>query len=144
MRRSKRMLVIPKNKDTGKKEVLAVLKAKGIKPEKIENELIGNELILWVHTSQEKKAKLVLAEKGIKSFTSDVVTVKLPDKPGELAKIARILGAQGIMVQDAHIIIKSQKNALYGITTNDPKETAVLLERFFSMVESEEKRTHIE
>ena len=134
------MLVIPKKKDKAEKEIVAILKAKGVKPEKVENELIGNEVILWVHTSQEKKAKAVLGDKGIKSFTSDVVTVKLPDKPGELAKVARILGAQGIMVQDAHLILKSQKNALYGITTSRPKETAKLIEKFISFVESEEKR----
>ena len=73
------MLVIPKAKENPKKEVNEILTNNGIKVEKIETELIGNEAVVWITTAQEKKAKSVLSKKDIKSFTSDVVIVKLQD-----------------------------------------------------------------
>jgi len=127
MRKTRKLLVIPKSRDGAKKEVSDLLTKAKIQFEKVETELIGDEQILWVNTSQEKKAKEVLKKADIKSFTSDVTILRLSEKPGELAKIARILTASGITVKDAHLILKSKKHALYGITTSRPRETEKLI-----------------
>jgi hypothetical protein len=132
------MLIIPKKKDNAKKEILAILEGK-VPIEKVEIELIGNEVVIWLTSSQEKKARDILKKNDVKSFTSDVVILSLPDTPGELAKIARILAAKGIGVKDAHLILKSKKKALYGITTSKPREAIRVIERMTEFAEKEVK-----
>jgi len=136
MRKAKKMLIIPKKKDNAKKGISDILKGK-IPIERIETELIGNEIVVWVTSSQEKKARDILKKHDIKAFTSDVVILSLPDMPGELAKIARILAAKGISVKDAHLILKSKKKALYGITTSKPREAMKVVEKLAAFVEKE-------
>jgi hypothetical protein len=138
MRRARKMLIIPKKKDNAKRDIVKILDGK-IPIEKAETELIGNEVVVWVTTSQEKKARDILKHHDIKSFTSDVVILSLPDTPGEVAKIARILAAKGISVKDAHLILKSKKNALYGITTSRPREALKVVEKMAAFIEKEEK-----
>ncbi|MEM2974633.1 MAG: hypothetical protein QW112_03365 [Candidatus Micrarchaeia archaeon] len=136
MRKPRKMLVIPKKKDNAKKSILNILEKK-VPIEKIETELIGNEIVVWITTSQEKKVKNILKQHDIKSFTSDVLILSLPDTPGELAKIARILAAKGISVKDAHLILKSKKKALYGVTTSRPREASKIVEKLAAFVEKE-------
>jgi len=138
MRRARKMLIIPKKKDNAKRDIIKILEGK-IPIEKAETELIGNEVVVWITTSQEKKARDILKHHDIKSFTSDVVILSLPDTPGEVAKIARILAAKGISVKDAHLILKSKKNALYGITTSRPREALKVVEKLAAFMEKEEK-----
>ena len=130
------MLIIPKKKDNARRDIINILSDR-VPIEKIETELIGNEVIIWLTTSQEKKARDILKQHDIKSFTSDVVILSLPDTPGELAKIARILAAKGISVKDAHLILKSKKKALYGITTSKPREAMRVIEKMVTFVEKE-------
>jgi len=136
MRKARKMLIIPKKKDNAKKDVMGVLTGK-VPIEKVETELIGNEVVIWLTTAQEKKARDILKKSDIKSFTSDVIILSLPDTPGELAKIARILAAKGISVKDAHLILKSKKKALYGITTSKPREAIKVVEKLAAFVEKE-------
>lgn len=130
------MLIIPKKKDNAKKEIMAILGGK-VLIEKVETELIGNEVVIWVTSSQEKKARDILKKHDIKAFTSDVVILSLPDTPGELAKIARILAAKGINVKDAHLILKSKRKALYGITTSKPREALRVIEKLAAFIDKE-------
>ena len=44
------------------------------------------------------------------------------------------------MLKDAHLILKDGKSALYGITTNRPKETAKMVEKIVNFMESEDKQ----
>ena len=134
MRKTRKLLVIPKSEEGAKKEISTLLEKAKVPFEKVEAELIGDEQILWVTTPQEKKAKAVLKKEDIKSFTSDVTILRLSEKPGELAKIARILTASGITVKDAHLILKSKKHALYGITTSRPRETEKMMAKLESFL----------
>ena len=136
MRKARKMLIIPKKKDNARREVLRILEGK-VPIEKIETELIGNEIVVWVTSAQEKKARDILKKHDVRSFTSDVVILSLPDTPGEVAKIARILAAKGISIKDAHLILKSKKKALYGITTSKPREALKVVEKLAAFVEKE-------
>jgi hypothetical protein len=134
MRKGRKLLVVPGSTNKPKKEIIDILDRNKVPYEKVEAELVGDEPIVWVTTPQEKKAKEVLKREGIKSFTSEVTILRLSDKPGELAKIARILTATGITVKDAHLILKSKKHALYGMTTNRPRETEKIIAKLETLL----------
>lgn len=139
MQRAKTFLVLPKTKDNSKKGIMAILKKAKLKVQRVETELIGDAPIIWVTATEEKKMHATLHKAGVKSFPSDMTTVKLPEKPGEIAKIARILMSSGIEVRDAHLIIKSHHMALYGVTTDKPAETRRLVDKIVTFMEKEGK-----
>ena len=81
----------------------------------------------------------ILKKAGVKSFSSDMTIIKLPETPGELAKIARVLTSLRIEVRDAHLILKSHGFAIYGVTTDKPAETRRIVDNFLSPTEKEGK-----
>lgn len=128
--RARRMLVIPNDKENPKKEITSILKRENLPFEKIETEAIGNDVVVWVHTSWEKKVRDVLKKYKIKSFTSDISIVEIKNRPGELEKVVDVLTSHGIMIRDVHEIIKDRKKAIYGFLTDNPKESAELLRKY--------------
>lgn len=142
MRRAKKMLILPKKKDRMRdevEEIRSILEATKVPIQRIDSELVGNDTIVWLTTPQEKKAKEVLNKRNVKAFTSEIVVIKLVDRPGELAKIARILNSSNITIEDAHLILKSQKYALYGLQTDKPSETAKMIKKIEQFEEEREK-----
>lgn len=144
MRLKRRILLIPKHiSDVAAeiKKIKDILTAAGIPIEKIEDEVICNRDVLWVTAQQERRIKKVLREKipDIKVLTSEIVPVKLPNAPGEISKIARILTSSNINLKDTHLILKSKKDVLYGLVTNKPRETAKIIARL-QMIEKEREK----
>jgi len=137
MQRAKTFLVLPKSKDNSKRELADILKKAGIASATLEVELIGDSPVIWITSSEEKKVHDVLRKAGVKSFSSDMTTIKLPETPGELAKIARVLTSLRIEVRDAHLILKSHGFAIYGVTTDKPAETRRIVDNFLSPTEKE-------
>lgn len=138
MQRSKRFIVLPARKENAKKEIAGMLKENGFSYQKIEEELIGNSPMIWITSPEEKKIIAFFKKKNMKAFPSDTSIVKLSDKPGEVAKIARILMSSGFEVKDAHLILKSKSIALYGILTNKPADANKLIEKVVSALSTEE------
>ncbi|MCS7109519.1 MAG: hypothetical protein NZ903_01850 [Candidatus Micrarchaeota archaeon] len=138
MRKARRFLVIPLRKDNAKKEIIDMLKEAKLPYEKVEEELIGNSPIIWVTSPEEKKLISFFKKKNMKAFSSNTSFVKLKDKPGEVAKVARILMSYGLEVEDAHLILKSKSTALYGIITNKPAEADRLIQKIVSSLDSGE------
>lgn len=126
--RARKVLVLPTDRENPKKEILDIIKKEKLPFEKIEVESLGNNVVVWVHTSWEKKLKNVLNKYKIKSFTSDVAIVELKNIPGELEKVIDLLSEQGIMIKDVHEIIKDKKKTIYGIITDKPKEAVKIIE----------------
>jgi len=137
MQRAKTFLVLPKSKDNSKRELTGILKKAGIVSATLDVELIGDSPVIWITSTEEKKVHDALKKAGVKSFSSDMTTIKLPETPGELAKIARVLTSLRIEVRDAHLILKSHGFAIYGVTTDKPAETRRIVDNFLSPTEKE-------
>ncbi|MEM3408344.1 MAG: hypothetical protein QXF07_01135 [Candidatus Micrarchaeia archaeon] len=140
MHRVRKFIVLPTKKENAKKEIEGLLKEAKLPYQKIEEELIGNSPIIWITSPEEKKIISFFKKRNMKAFPSNTSIVKLKDKPGEVAKIARILVSSGLEVEDAHLILKSKSTALYGIITNKPAEADRLIQKIVkSLQETEEE-----
>jgi len=138
MQRAKKFIVLPTRKENAKKEIASMLKEAGLDYQKIEEELIGNSPMVWLTALDEKKIINFFKKRNMKAFPSGTSIVKLSDKPGEVAKIARILMSSGLEVKDAHLILKSKSIALYGILTDKPTEANRLIEKVVSALSTED------
>lgn len=127
--RPRKVLVLPNDKENPKKECIEIMKKEKIPYERVELESLGDNVVVWVYTSWEKKLKSVLNKYKIRCFTSDVTIVEVKNLPGELEKVIDLLSENDIMVKDVHEIIRDKKKVIYGLLTDKPKEAMKVLER---------------
>ena len=77
-----------------------------------------------------KKAAATLRKKGFKVMDSDVIIIRTKDKPGELARVCRLLADNGIGVTNAFSISRSEGEALDAISTTDNGKARKLIKDY--------------
>lgn len=84
--------------------------------------------ILRLIVDDTKRAMEVLKENRIIVSITEVLAVAIPDTPGSLAKILRILANAGISVEYIYAFItKKQDNAFVAIRVEDNEKASMLL-----------------
>ena len=79
-------------------------------------------------TDDEATAKAALSRApGVTFDLKEVILVKLPDKPGELAKMTRRLAKAGINVDSIYLLSRERGTTEMVLTVDDPKKAESLL-----------------
>ncbi len=79
-------------------------------------------------TDDEVTAKAALSRvPGISFELKDVIVVRLPDKPGELAKVTKRLAKAAINVDSIYILGKEGSTTEMVLTVDDPKKATEVL-----------------
>jgi hypothetical protein len=79
----------------------------------------GGEGAITLMTADEKTATRVLEKAGYRVSSTDIVTVKLLDRPGELAKATLKLAHAGVNIDNIYLLNKEKGEAVLAIRTND-------------------------
>jgi len=95
--------------------------------ESIAASAVGGKAVLSIVVKDYDRAKSVLENSGFKITAGNVIFVKLEDKPGMLAEIAKMLAESGINVENLHLVSKDGKHTIVGLTVSNPKKTKTLL-----------------
>jgi len=95
--------------------------------ESIAASAVGGKAVLSIVVRDYDRAKSVLENSGFKITAGNVIFVKLEDKPGMLAEIAKMLAESGINVENLHLVSKDGKHTIVGLTVSNPKKTKTLL-----------------
>ena len=79
-------------------------------------------------TDDEVAAKAALSRiPGISFELKDVIVVRLPDKPGELAKVTKRLAKAAINVDSIYLLGKEGGTTEMVLTVDDPKKAGEVL-----------------
>ncbi len=78
-----------------------------------------NGHLFYIITEDEVSAEKAFKQAGFEVTVKDFLPVKIPDKPGELAKITRRLLHSGTVVKNIFLITREKDYALIGIETDD-------------------------
>lgn len=79
-------------------------------------------------TDDEVTAKAALSRiPGISFELKDVIVVRLPDKPGELAKVTKRLAKAAINVDSIYLLGKEGGTTEMVLTVDDPKKAGEVL-----------------
>ncbi|NYZ60954.1 ACT domain-containing protein [Candidatus Micrarchaeota archaeon] len=98
--------------------------------ESIAASAVGGKAVLSIVVRDYDRAKSVLENNGFKITAGNVIFVKLEDKPGMLAEIAKMLADEGINVENLHLVSKDGKHTIVGLTVANPKKTKGLLANY--------------
>ncbi len=94
----KQVSVTTENKPGQLNEICEALGGAGINIDSLVAEGWGDRGVIKLITTDPDSAKRVLEKRGFAAEVSDVLVIKVEDKPGELAKVTKKLRDEGINI----------------------------------------------
>lgn len=90
---------------------------------------VGGKGLIRLLTEDETTAKNVLEKAGFRISLGDIVTVKLRDRPGELAKVARRLATAGVDVESLYIVGRVNSDVEVAIKPSSVRDAMMALKK---------------
>lgn len=116
------------NKPGELSKICELLGNQGVNIKAIASERAAKRPLVKIVTDDEVTAKAALSRvPGISYELKEVIVVKLPDKPGELAKVTKRLAKAAINVDSIYILGKEHGITEMVLTVDDPKKAEGLL-----------------
>jgi hypothetical protein len=94
--------------------------------------LVGGKTVINVTIKDDTRASQLLQASGYQVYASDVFIIKIPDTPGELARISKMLADGGINIENVHILAKGDGFVLDSMKVDKPAKAAKLLAPFLN------------
>jgi hypothetical protein len=107
--------------------VAEALAANGVNIRGISSEASGNKIILKVVTDDEATARATLSGKKVKFSENEILSVVVPDRPGEIAKITRRLARRMILIENIYFLSRTGGNTEVAFTSDDMVKAAETL-----------------
>lgn len=107
--------------------VAEALAANGVNIRGISSEVPGGKMVLKVVTDDEATARATLAGKKLKFTEREVLSVVMPDRPGEIAKLTRKLARKMIQVENIYFLSRMGGQTEVAFTSDDMEKAAETL-----------------
>jgi hypothetical protein len=107
--------------------VAEALAANGVNIRGISSEVPGGKMVLKVVTDDEATARATLAGKNLKFTEREVLSVVMPDRPGEIAKLTRKLARKMIQVENIYFLSRMGGQTEVAFTSDDMEKAAETL-----------------
>lgn len=112
-------------------DISYILAKERINIESISVVTIGGKAIIVLTTDDNKRAKEVLEKNGFNVVEKEMITVRLKDRPGELAKVSKILADEGISILEMQILAREEGDtAVVGMVVDKPRKARLLLQDY--------------
>jgi hypothetical protein len=98
--------------------------------EAISVEVQGEQAVICLTVKDERKAAAMLSANGYRVLASEVLVVKVSDKPGELSKISRMLLESNINVESLYLLSRHHGFSLDAVTVDNPKKAKNVLAEY--------------
>jgi len=83
--------------------------------------------VLALVADKEAEARVTLQDLGVSFREVELLTVKVPDRPGELGKLARQLGDAQVNIDSIYLLSKGAGEAELALTVSDPAKAKQVL-----------------
>ena len=97
-------------------DVAEKMAAANVNIESIDSECIGETAVITMAVDQCDDALRALANAGFHAVTEETILVKVADRPGALAQIARRFGEAGINLRSARLIRREGATGIVAIS----------------------------
>jgi hypothetical protein len=123
----KQLSITTENKPGQLNEICSALGGNGINIESLVGEGWKDVGLIRLITTDPDSAKKVLERKGFEVEVSDVFTIRIPDKPGELAKITKKLRDGSINIECIYLLNKFEKETEIAIAADKVEKAREIL-----------------
>jgi hypothetical protein len=90
---------------------------------------IGGKAIITITVKDGNEAKNTLTKNGFHVIEEDMIMVKMKDRPGELAALAKLMKDNGIGMVNLYIVSKDAKDTVIAIKLDKPKKARDILKK---------------
>lgn len=95
--------------------------------ESIGVDVVATKAVITLSIKNADKAKQVLEQNGYKVTETNVLVVKLPDKPGELSRITTMLAQEGMNISNVHMLSRDGKTTILALVVDKPRRARKML-----------------
>jgi hypothetical protein len=102
----------------------------GVNIKAISAEGLGEAGVIRIVTGDVNTAKRALNREGFNYRVAEIVSIRLPDKPGELGKVTRRLADEEINIQYIYILGREKGATDIALRVGDVENTRIVLEKY--------------
>jgi hypothetical protein len=107
--------------------VATLLGEAGVNIEHIDAERLEDDGLIVLTVDSYDLALRTLSDHGLRAITQDALVIRLEDKPGALALIAKRLRDEGIDVRSMHLLRRADGWSLASLVSTDNERAAAVL-----------------
>jgi hypothetical protein len=111
-------IILPK-KPSALAGIAEALASNGVNIRGISSELPGSNIVLKVVTDDEATTRTTLATRKVKFTEREVASIVIPDRPGEIAKLARRLARRMITIESIYMLSRKGGKTEVAFTADD-------------------------
>jgi len=122
-------LTVPVDNTPGKlARVSGVLTREKINVRAITISSFGERGFFNILVDDPRLAQKALAKEGIEASLKEIIAVLIEDRPGGMDKLAQLLGAEGINIENAYgFVLESSKTAVFVVHVSELEKTQKIL-----------------
>jgi len=98
--------------------------------ESLAAEAMGDSGVIRLITRNASKAKQVLEKLGYNVMDSDILVLRLQDRPGELARVSSLLGERGINIENVYLLSKEAGASVLAVRVDNHEAAKQLLKPY--------------
>ena len=107
--------------------VATILGDAGVNIEEIDAEHLEETGLIVLSVDRYDAALRVLADNGLRAIAQDVLVIRIEDKPGALAAVAKKLRDADVDVRSMHILRRDATSSLVSLVVTDHAKARLIL-----------------
>ncbi|MEM4390017.1 MAG: ACT domain-containing protein [Candidatus Micrarchaeia archaeon] len=112
-------------------DITKALADENINIDSIAADTVGGKAFIRIVCSNERKAEEVLRKKKYKVVTSEVIVVKLKNRPGELSEMTKKLAKARINIENVHLLHKGAEEGIFALKVDKHDKALKVLKDYF-------------
>ncbi len=113
-------------------DITEMMGKNGINIEFLSGEAIAGIAVLHMTFSDELAAASLLERAGFTVISSDILVLKIPNKPGEIGRISRMLSEEGINIQNIYFMGEKARHGFFAVKVDRPEDARGILKKYVS------------
>jgi len=123
----KQIVIVMENRPGIVADIATILGEKGVNIDDIDAEAVGKMALVRMTVGNYDLALKVLRDAGFNALSEEVFLVRLEDKPGALARVARRFREAEIDIRSLRLVDRDGKNAIAAISCDRSDEARRML-----------------
>lgn len=108
-------------------DISYILGKAGVNIEALSVDVIGKDAIVALTVKDPSHASDILHRNGYTAAEIDAIVVKLPNKPGEMTRLADMLANEGVNVENMHTLSADSNTGIFSLIVDKPRKATKLL-----------------
>ena len=115
-------------------DITEMMGKSGVNIEFLSGEAIAGIAVLHMTFSDELAAASLLERAGFTIISSDILVLRIPNKPGEIGRISRMLSDEGINIQNIYFMGETAKHGFFAVKVDRQDDARKILKKYVSEI----------